>query len=371
MSVLRAKTIDLFRYESLTDTQKMNSALNLDEIRQGAATLKSYPRRLVLELTNSCNLNCIMCGRSNDRFTPTFFDLKLLDGLKEVLTCAEEVTLFGWGEPTIHPRFGEILEYLDNYPVKKYFVTNGTTLDKIRPILFDCRVDIMAVSVDGAKAATNNRIRLNSDLDAIVTGLKAVVEQRARRNVNYPYVNFVTTLMKSNLHELPDMVNLAREVGIEEVKAVYLTSFGGKLAGEVLLDMAAEVAEVFAETEKRGKELGVKIKLPYIQGRDVAGDKFHKDCFTGWRDFFIASDGYIRPCQSTPVKLFHISKYDNFPSAWNSEELRAFRAAVNSPKKMAEECKRCYQSSHANWNRRTSFLQLHDEFAPAWEKAKK
>lgn len=371
MSVLRAKTIDLFKHGSLTDTQKKNSALNLEEIKQGAAILKSYPRRLVLELTNSCNLDCIMCGRSNERFTPTFFDLKLLDGLKDVLTHAEEVTLFGWGEPTIHPRFRDILEYLDDYPVKKYFVTNGTTLDRIRPFLFDCHVDIMAVSVDGAKAATNNRIRLKSDLDAIVAGLKAVVKERSGRKLAYPYVNFVTTLMKSNINELPDMVNLAREVGIEEVKAVYLTSFGDELSGEVLLDMAAEVEEVFAETERRGKELGIKVKLPYIQGKDVAGDKLHKDCFTAWRDFFIASDGYIRPCQSTPAKLFHISKYKDFFEAWNSRELRELRAAVNNPEKMHAECKRCYQSSHANWNKKSSFLQLHDEFAPTWEKMKK
>ena len=173
--------------------------------------------------------------------------------------------------------------------------------------------------------------------------------------------------MKKNLHELPNMVNLAHSIGLEEVKAVYLTAFNEELKGEVLWGCVDEVRQVFLETIKRGDSLGVKIKLPYVQGEDIAGDKFHKDCYVGWRDFFIGSDGYIRPCQSIAKKMFHISKYENFGEAWNSGEIVNFRSVVNDSKKMWEECKRCYQSSHANWNRETSFLQSGQKFAPSWE----
>lgn len=76
------------------------------------------------------------------------------------------------GEPTIHPKFKDIIELLNKYPVKKYFVTNGTTLHKIEDLLFDCKVDIMAVSLDGACEATNDKIRRGASFNKIVSSLK-------------------------------------------------------------------------------------------------------------------------------------------------------------------------------------------------------
>jgi len=367
MTILRAKTIDLFKYDGLTESQRQNSEKNLAEIRNKSLKLNSYPRRLVLELTNACNLNCIMCGRDEGDFSYNYFDLRCIEKLEHILEYVEEVTLFGWGEPTIHPRFKEILEFFDRYPVKKYFVTNGTTLRKIKDYLFNYRVDIMAVSLDGATAETNDKIRINSNFDQIISSLKAIVQRKNKESVSFPYVNFVVTLMKSNLNELPDIVDLASDIGIEEVKAVYLTAFSKKLENELLWDCTDNVKKVFSETIERGSKLGIKVKLPYIQGEDIAGDKLHKDCFVGWRDFFVGSDGYVRPCQSNSRKMFHISKYDSFEESWNSSEFINFRSVVNDPEKMLEGCKRCYQSSHANWNRKTSFLQIGQKFAPEWE----
>jgi radical SAM protein with 4Fe4S-binding SPASM domain len=364
---LRAKTLGLFKYNELTEIQRKNSAKNLIEIKNKDLKLVSYPRRVVLELTNACNLDCIMCGRDESDFSGNFLNIQYIERLEPVLRYIEEVTLFGWGEPTIHPKFRDILEFLNKCSVRKYFVTNGTTLHRIKEYLFDCKVDIMAVSLDGATAKTNNAIRKKSNFDQIVSELRTIVQRKGKENTGYPYINFVITLMRSNLNELPDMVDLAHSIGIEEVKAVYMTSFSKNLEDEVLWDSVDDVRRVFSETIEMGNRLGVKVKLPYIQGEDVAGDKYHKDCFVGWRDFFVGSDGYIRPCQSISRKMFHISKYDSFQEAWNSEEMVGFRSVVNDPDKMWKGCKSCYQSSHSNCNRKKAFLQTGQEFAPSWE----
>ena len=334
---------------------------------EGKMILKSKPQRLVLELTNACNLRCIMCGRDEANFSLTTFDIDILKNLAPILYEVEEVTLFGWGEPTLHPQFEQILAFLDNYPVKKYFVTNGMKLDKIKEALFKYHVDIMAISLDGAKAETNNSIRVNSDLDFIVKELKDIVRIKKEKNVNYPYMNFVMTMFDRNIEELPDLVKLASEIGLEEVKGVYLTVFSENLLNETLYNQKDKVKRVFEKAEKLGEELGVKIKLPYLQGEDVAGGKEHKDCFTAWRDFFVGSDGYIRPCQSSAEKFFKYGKNLNFEDMWNSVEFQEFRKNVNSDN-MRAECKRCYQSSHANWNKKSAFIQTGEEFAPTWEK---
>lgn len=46
--ILRAKTKLLFQGKELTERQKANSSLNIQEIDSGAAVLSSLPRRLVL-----------------------------------------------------------------------------------------------------------------------------------------------------------------------------------------------------------------------------------------------------------------------------------------------------------------------------------
>lgn len=365
--ILRAKTKNLFSGKELTEQQKANSDLNIKEIDEGATVLKSYPRRLVLELTNACNLNCVMCGRNAANFKPTVFDMDVFKSFEPIMDTIEEVTLMGWGEPTIHPHFNEMLEIINKHSARKYFCTNGMNLKKIKDAIFDYKVDVFAVSLDGATDETNSRIRRGSKIDVITEDLKDIVRIKKERGLTYPWINFVFCAMKSNIHELPDLVKLAAEIGIDEVKVVYLTVFEESLLEETLWGQENLIREVFEEAIRVGDELGIALKLPHYVGEDVAGDKLHKDCFVSWRDFFLGSDGYVRPCMSTPIHFFEYDKNRDFMDMWNSEEYQKYRKIVNVQAQMDSPCTRCYQSSHCNWNRKESWIQIGENFSPDWE----
>lgn len=366
--VIRAKTKLLFQGKPLTPQQEANSSLNIEEIDKGAEILKSLPRRLVFELTNACNLNCVMCGRNASDFKATMFDMEWFRYFEPMLDTVEEVTLMGWGEPTMHPHFEEMLQIIDQHSARKYFCTNGMRLDKITDAIFDNHVDVFAVSLDGATAETNNRIRRGSDIDKIIKNLKEIERIKTERGLTYPWINFVFCAMRSNIHELPNLVRLAHEAGIDEVKVVYLTAFDNNLAKEVLWDCQDEVKAVFDEAVSVGEELGIVLKLPHLQGEDVAGDKEHKDCFVSWRDFFLGSDGYIRPCMSTPIQFEKFDTNKSFEELWNSEYYQKYRKDVNDALCMDDPCRRCYQSSHCNWNKKVTWLQMEQQFAPDWKK---
>jgi MoaA/NifB/PqqE/SkfB family radical SAM enzyme len=368
MPILRAKTANLFSYGLLTEKQELNVQVNTREMLEERPCMESTPQRLVLELTNSCNISCIMCGRNAKKFKPTFFEWEWLERLSPVLDRVTEVTLFGWGEPTVHPKFRQILEYLARFPVKKYILTNGMRLDRFEDLVVET-VDVMAVSLDGAEAATNDRIRRGASYNRIVENLRSVVAKRAASSRRKPHINFVMTLMRDNLHELPGLVEIAHRIGIEEVKAVYLTSFSQELASQVLWDRTAEVKAAFEQASDLSQRLGILLKLPHVQGEDPAGDARHRPCYVGWRDCFLGSDGIVRPCQSTAQKIMAFHSGTDFWSMWNSPEYQSFRKAVNHEGMMPAQCRFCYQSSFANWNRRTSFLQNEGsrEFAPEWQ----
>ena len=227
--ILRAKTKTLFSGKELTEKQKQNSDLNIKELELGKTVLQSYPRRLVFELTNACNLNCVMCGRNAADFKPTVFDMDVFRSFEPLMDIVEEVTLMGWGEPTIHPHFNEMLEIINKHSARKYFCSNGMNLKNIKDAIFNYNVDVFAVSLDGATDETNSRIRRGSKIEQITEDLKDIVKIKKERGLKYPWINFVFCAMQSNIKELPDLVRLAAEIGIEEVKVVYLTVFGEDL----------------------------------------------------------------------------------------------------------------------------------------------
>ena len=51
----------------------------------------------------------------------------------------------------------------------------------------------------------------------------------------------------------------------------------------------------------------------------------------------------------------------DFMDMWNDGSYRRYRAGVNAAGKNGRAV-RCYQSSHANWNRREAFLQMGEQF---------
>lgn len=364
--VLRAKTKTLFSGKELTEKQRNNSKLNIKEMEEGKIVLNSYPRRLVLELTNACNLNCVMCGRNAADFKPTVFDMDIFRSLESMMDIVEEVTLMGWGEPTIHPDFIEMLKIINKHSARKYFCSNGMNLKKIKEAIFDYKVDVFAISLDGATDETNSRIRRGSKINEITADLKDIVRIKREQGLKYPWINFVFCAMKSNIDELPDLVELAAEIGIEEVKVVYLTVFEEDLIEETLWGHEKKVKEVFERAITISEKLGIVLKLPHYIGEDEAGDKLHKDCYVSWRDFFLGSDGYVRPCMSTPTQFFQYDKEKDFIEMWNSTEYQNYRKIVNDQDNMDSPCRRCYQSSHCNWNLKQSFIQIGKIFSPEW-----
>ncbi|MDR0797919.1 MAG: radical SAM protein, partial [Nitrososphaerota archaeon] len=191
-------------------TQKDNSRLNMSEMCLGKAVLQSYPRRIIFELTNSCNINCAICGRNYAEFSSSQLTINQFLWFKELFHIIEEVALMGWGEPTIHPDFMKMLKILDQTPVRKYFCTNGMLLGELENAIFEYHVDLVSISINGASAKLNNRLRNGSDLDKIINYVKNISSRKKDNCSQWPRLSFVYCLMKSNLHELIPCIVLAQ-----------------------------------------------------------------------------------------------------------------------------------------------------------------
>lgn len=67
-----------------------------------------------------------------------------------------------------------------------------------------------------------------------------------------------------------------------------MTVFEESLLYESLWGEEQLVRDVFDKAIEIAEELGIVLKLPHLLGEDVAGDRYHKDCFVAWRVFFLA-----------------------------------------------------------------------------------
>lgn len=83
--------------------------------------------RAYIEITNVCNLSCSFCPGSGRRkgFVPLEDYRFFADCISRHTDC---LYLHVMGEPTLHPRFAEILEYNHRLGLRTVLTTNGTLL---------------------------------------------------------------------------------------------------------------------------------------------------------------------------------------------------------------------------------------------------
>jgi len=99
---------------------------------------KFYPLHVQVELTDDCNLSCDYCYRNANHNNPqsTNIDFKKISNflLRQKRNNLLEVGITG-GEPTRHPQFVDILEFvLKNFELSE-LVTNGTNPNSILQVL--------------------------------------------------------------------------------------------------------------------------------------------------------------------------------------------------------------------------------------------
>lgn len=102
-------------------------------------------KRVYLEITNSCNLNCPFCEAQKKH---DFMSLDLIErNLRQIKQICDYVYLHVLGEPLLHPEFDNILSICDELKLNVQLVTNGTLLFKYPNILDHPSLRKLSVSV--------------------------------------------------------------------------------------------------------------------------------------------------------------------------------------------------------------------------------
>lgn len=133
-------------------------------------------KRIYLEITNSCNLNCSFCEaiKSHD-FMPLD---KIKKNLDEIKTITDYVYLHILGEPLSHPFFDEVMNYCDLLSLKVQLVTNGTLLYKFPDILKHPSLRKLSVSIHSIDTLNIDDRYFDTINQLIKTSLDTAIELR-------------------------------------------------------------------------------------------------------------------------------------------------------------------------------------------------
>ena len=197
------------------------------------APFEKHKLKVILDISNKCNLRCRMCHFSFDEIyhrPAQHMRPEMFERIAEsVLPLAHTVILSAGNEPLMSPWFVEILEICSRYrPPNLLFLTNGQRLDeRIADAIIRCGVTQVQISADGATNGTYEYIRRGAKFEQLVENLKYLTRQKRLVGRTLPLLQFNIVLMQSNLEELPLFVDLAEEVGVEWIAARHLLVMEG------------------------------------------------------------------------------------------------------------------------------------------------
>lgn len=169
--------------------------------------------RLVVELTNRCNLRCGHCYGERHAGTGEL-PLDLLEKvLKQGKACGIDHLSFTGGEPTLHRAFAEIVRRVADAGYTFGFVSNGSTLPKIYRLLLRHRAAFRGAtfSLDGAREETHDALRGKGSYRQVMRAATVCVAR------DLPFtLNMVLTAR--NRGEIGEMVSLAARLGSGAVR---------------------------------------------------------------------------------------------------------------------------------------------------------
>lgn len=318
----------------------------------------AYPKRILLELANACNLKCQMCAHSHLSFDNSFFPVKLLKKIEPFFLDAKEVTLFGYGESLLNPYFKDIFEAISKYPnLKTYLATNGYLLnDKIAESLVRNKLTYLSVSFDGATPKTYNNIRKGSDYHRVIENLKLIDKFKKKYKAQSPYLRFIFVAMKKNIHEFPMLIEIAKKLNFQEVKLLYLVAHTEEMKEESLFYHKDIFKKELAKGKKIAAKLGIKLNIPPVIGEDTTGEELHKKCLLPFNDIFVSSNGKVRTCMISKNILGDLNKSE-ISEIWNNKSYNLIRKKVNS-NNPPDDCRNCWQCNHLNVNREDAHIRI-------------
>jgi MoaA/NifB/PqqE/SkfB family radical SAM enzyme len=260
-----------------------------------------------------------------------------------------ELHLQGLGEPMMHPRFFDMVEYASGRGIQVSTNSNMTLLTPAKAErCVTSGLEWIHVSIDGATAEVYEKIRVQGKLKWVLRSLRLIHEARRALGSRLPHLRLVVVVMRQNLHELPALVRLAHRWGFESMFVQHLAHDFAEdglpehyrpmrefVEQQTLVEEDPDrVERYFGEARKLADRWHVDLRLPQTRPIPHAPSTPGPDrCNWPWTGAYISYQGLAMPCcmVATPDRAsFGNMIEEGVNRVWNGEAYESFRGKLSS-----------------------------------------
>lgn len=292
------------------------------------------PIAISFEPTTSCNLRCPECPSGLRSFTrPTgmmeeTLYKKTIDELADTLLY---LIFYFQGEPYLHPKFFELVEYASRKGIYTATSTNAHYLtDEKAKKTVESGLDRLIVSIDGTTQDVYQQYRIGGNLEKVLEGTRNIIKWKKELKSSTPHVIFQFLVVKPNEHQIEDVKKLALEMGVDEV--------------------GLKTAQIYDYEE--GSDLIPTIdKYSRYKKKESGGyaikNKFIDHCWKMWHSCVITWDGLVVPCCFDKDAEYQLGdmKQQTFTELWRGNKYQKFRSSLIRSRSEIEMCKNCTEGT--------------------------
>lgn len=296
-------------------------------------------RKVYLEITDECNLNCKICYREAWKHKPRHMEKEIVDEVIEQIKTTqgvEEIVLGGIGEPTLSPDILYVIEELNKYHIT--ITTNGTLLyNGLNSALIEY-VDAVVVSIDGLEKKFEE-LR-GEELSTVIKNVKNIILERNKKGIKKPSVNFQFVASSENIDDIFGVIDLGGKIGINKLIISNLLPQTEENKDKILYTRYENkyMKELLSKASNYSFKKGVSLILPNIELKTERRCRFIEE-----DAIYINSLGDIVPCyrfahtcneivfsRKKTIEKFEFGNVMNksLIDIWNSKEYKEFRKMV-------------------------------------------
>lgn len=170
------------------------------------------PFQVVWNLSRACNMKCAHCYENAGTRDKNELNADQINhGIEKLHQSGVTSIAFSGGEPTIHPHILDFISQADDLGMFAAMATNGYTLSKDKECAkyIENGLRFVQISVDGLEAETHDKFRgVNGAWDKAIQAVENCVETDL-------FVEVATTVTEYNFQEIPEMIDLMRNLGVD------------------------------------------------------------------------------------------------------------------------------------------------------------
>ena len=299
--------------------------------------LPVVPTQAQIEITNKCNLDCVMCPREDLAVEYKHMDFDLFKKIIERLNEVRLITLTGWGEPFMHPRIFDMIKMCKEKGFQVQLTTNGVfPSESIAEKIVNSGLDSISFSIDTLNGNSKFGHKNNEAQNNIIKLLKG-------RNSRKPKITIQSTIQNDGEDEIFGLIRWSASVGIDRVNLGRLDQRFNK---ELPRPSREEEKEILIKAGKLGKEIGIEVDcIQYAVGKGIQKEiykilkhalhRFGKYCLKTYTYVYINLNGDVTPCCGLPLYKIDNILHRKLKDIWQDRKFVEFR------EKQHEICGKC------------------------------